>query len=86
MFHKDLAYRHWASSHGGVYVPIDAKTPANPFLAHIPERDINTSSGKNLTLMNPAYMLRQTMEQFEELYGVKGHITRKLTASNIFAT
>jgi len=25
--------------------------------------------------MNPAYMLRQTMEEYESLYGVRGHIT-----------
>lgn len=25
--------------------------------------------------MNPAYMLRQMMEEYEVLYGIKGHIT-----------
>ncbi len=75
VFNKDVAYRFWATTHGGVYVPVSEKTQPNPFLSHIPERDITTPSGKKLTLMNPAYILRQTMEQFEELYGVKGHIT-----------
>ena len=36
---KDLAYRSWVSSHGGVYVPITEKTPPNPYLAHIKNRD-----------------------------------------------
>jgi len=74
-FNKDQAFRSWATSHGGVYVPIDAQTPPNPNLAHIPDRDITTPSGKKLTLMNPAYMLRQVMNEYAALYGVKGKIT-----------
>jgi len=58
-FNKDLAVRFWATAHGGIYVPTNDRTPPNPHLKHIPERDITTSSGKKLTLMNPAYMLRQ---------------------------
>ena len=56
-------------------MPIDEKTPPNPHLEHVPERDIQTPSGKRLTLMNPAYMVRQLREEFAKLYGVKGHIT-----------
>ncbi len=74
-FSKDLAFRLWGSSHGGVYVPIDEKTPSNPHLEHVPERDIQTPSGKRLTLMNPAYVVRQLQDEFAKLYGVKGHIT-----------
>ncbi len=74
-FSKDQAFRFWASSHGGVYVPVSEETPANPHLSHILERDIITPSGKQLTLMNPAYMLHQMMKQYEKLYGVKGRIT-----------
>lgn len=71
---KDLAYRRWASMHGGVYVhPTDA-TPPNPWLVH-PKRDVVTTAGDQLTLMNPAYMTRQLMELFSQQYGVKGHIT-----------
>ena len=74
-FNKDQAFRFWATQHGGVYVPITEHTPPNPALAHLPERDIETPSGKKLTLMNPAYMLRQLMEEFGDLYGIKGKIT-----------
>ncbi len=74
-FNVDRASRLWAASHGGVYVPISDKTPPNPFLKNVPERDITTLSGKNLTLMNPAYMLRQMMDHYSDLYGVLGHIT-----------
>ena len=74
-FNKDQAFRFWASKHGGVYVPINSRTPSNPFLSHVPERDITTESGKALTMMNPAYMLRQMMEEYEDLFGIRGHIT-----------
>jgi len=77
-FNKDQAIRHWASSHGGVYVLIDSLTQPNPALSHIAERDIETPSGKKLTLMNPAYMVRQLNESFTKDYGVVGHITSKI--------
>jgi hypothetical protein len=73
-FNKDQAFRFWASNHGGVYVPKNKRTPSNPNLAHIPERDITTPSGKELTLMNPAYMIRQMMDEFPDEYGIKGRI------------
>lgn len=74
-FNKDQALRFWAASHGGVYVPENDRTPPNPYLSHIPERDIETPSGVPLTLMNPAYLIRQINEEFTELYGISGHLT-----------
>ncbi|MCK5312784.1 MAG: DUF3365 domain-containing protein, partial [Desulfobacteraceae bacterium] len=74
-FSKDQAFRLWSTAHGGIYVPIDKRTPPNQHLKHVPERDIITPSGKKLTLMNPAYMLRQLMEEYSELYNIKGRIT-----------
>ncbi|MBI4651841.1 diguanylate cyclase [Candidatus Desantisbacteria bacterium] len=74
-FNKDLALRKWVTSHGGVYVPIDKKTPPSKYLYNIQDRDIETPSGIKLTLMNPAYVLRQITELYSDLYGVKGHIT-----------
>jgi len=76
LFNQDLIYRRWNAGHGGVYVPVTKQTPPNPYLAHIPERDIATPSGKKLTLMNPAYMTRQVHELMQqEKDGVRGHIT-----------
>jgi len=74
-FNKDQAFRYWASRHGGVYVEVDERTPPNPALAHVPERDLTTPSGRHLTLMNPAYMLRQVMNDYGDTYGVRGRIT-----------
>lgn len=73
-FNKDQAYRLWATGHGGVYVEPTEKTPPSPWMAHIPDRDIETKDGKKLTLMNPAYMLREMMDDFSDLYGIKGRI------------
>lgn len=74
-YDKDMLYRKWASSHGGVYVPITDITLPNPALSHLKERDIETPSGIKLTLVNPAYMTRQVHEISEEHYELKGHIT-----------
>jgi len=74
-FKKDMAFRYWTATHGGVYVPVDDRTPPNPYLAHVPERDITTPSGTKLTLMNPAYVMRQVNDYFMEVYGVAGHLT-----------
>lgn len=82
---KDMIYRHWAARHGGVYVPVTDTTPPNPNLANIQERDIETPSGKKLTLMNPAYMTRQVFEMGRENFSYKGHITslNPLRSSNV---
>jgi signal transduction histidine kinase len=72
---KDLLYRRWVASHGGVYVPASSVTPPNPNLKHLPERDITTPSGRKLTLVNPAYMTRQVFEIAKLNNGTKGHIT-----------
>lgn len=74
-FHKDLLARRWNASHGGVYVPVTETTQPNPYLSAISERDIVTPSGRNLTLINPAYMTRQ-LHELALLFGdTAGHIT-----------
>lgn len=71
---KDLAYRRWNAIRGGVYVPVDENTPPNPYL-EAPHREITTSSGETLTLVNPAYMTRQVHDLTQNDNGVLGHIT-----------
>lgn len=72
---KDLAYRLWVANSGGVFVPVSAETPPNPYLSHIPNHDITLPSGLELTLVNPAYMTRQVHELALRQYGDRGHIT-----------
>jgi len=74
-FLKDQAFRFWGAAHGGVYVPPTEKTPPNPHLSHLPHRDVVTTAGQKLTLISPACMVRQIMEDFGELYNARGRIT-----------
>jgi len=76
LFSQELIFRRWNAGHGGVYVPITETTQPNPYLSHIPERDVTTTTGKKLTLINPAYMSRQLHElMLEDAGGRRGHIT-----------
>jgi PAS domain S-box-containing protein len=72
--YKDIAFRKWAASHGGVYVSPNEQTPPNPYL-QVPGRDVTTTTGKTLTLMNPAYVLRQMQSYISDEYGTRSHIT-----------
>lgn len=71
---KDISFRKWATMHGGVYVPRTAHTPPSPYL-NAPDQSAATGAGKVLTLMDPAYMLRQMQESFPDDYGNRSHIT-----------
>jgi signal transduction histidine kinase len=53
--------RLWAANHGGVYAPVTAANPPNPWL-DVPEKSVTTPAGVLLTLINPAYMTRQLNE------------------------
>jgi PAS domain S-box-containing protein len=75
VFEKDLNFYRWATEHEGVFVPITSKTQANPYLAHMPEHMIASTTGKALTLVNPEYMIRQVYEMQSTMYGALGHIT-----------
>ena len=57
--------REWNAWHGGVYVPVNAKTKPNPYL-ETAMRDIQVNKQLNLTQINPAYMTRQIAEIAEE--------------------
>jgi len=72
---EDLAYRRWAALHGGVYVPVMPGTSPSPYLADVPERDVTTPSGRQLTLLNPEYMIRQVYEMGPGPSGVHRHLT-----------
>ena len=71
---KDIFYRLWNSRRGGVYCEVSEDCPPNPYL-DVPERDITTPGGKKLTLVNPAYMVRQVQELARREGGMLGHIT-----------
>lgn len=74
-FYKDLIFRRWAASHGGLYIPISETVQPSSHLSHIKERDIQTPSGRKLTLVNPAYMIRLMHEMSNKEFGIKSHVT-----------
>ncbi|HEY5998047.1 MAG TPA: ATP-binding protein [bacterium] len=75
VYEKDIIYRHWNTMHGGVYVAVTPENQPNLFLGDNPDRDVTTTTGKRLTLMNPSFMTRQANEVARETMGVRGHIT-----------
>ena len=73
-FQMDLLYRRWNAMCGGVYAQVSDWIPPNPYL-EVTERDIQIPSGRQLTLVNPAYMTRLVHELGKEASGIQGHIT-----------
>jgi two-component system CheB/CheR fusion protein len=73
-FDNDVLYRRWAAQQGGVYVPVSEHTAPNPHL-NVPNRDVTTTSGLSLTLLNPAYMARQVNQLAQQGRGSRGHLT-----------
>lgn len=74
-FFKDITFRLWATHHGGVYVPVTETQQPDPYIEFLPERDIVTPSGRILTLINPALMVRQFNEMAREKYGTEGRLS-----------
>jgi signal transduction histidine kinase/CheY-like chemotaxis protein len=61
-YEMNMIYRRWNNEHGGVYVEVTDDLQPNPYMSNIPERDVVTPSGKVLTLINPALMMRKVHE------------------------
>ena len=74
VYQRDIAYRLWSAKVGGVYVSSDKVKP-NPKLSFLKDRDILTTSGQKLTLVNPAYMTRMVYELSKNRYGLFAHLT-----------
>ncbi len=74
-FNKDQAARLWLSAQGGAYIPLTDGVTPNPYLETVPERDVVTPSGKQLTLISSAHFIRKLMEHYQSIYGVAAHMT-----------
>lgn len=74
---KDMAYRHLVSTIGGFYIPLDHGIVPNPYLKHLPRRDITTIDGQQLTLVNSSYFVRlvHEQEQSRSTGGLRSHVT-----------
>ncbi|NOZ74307.1 MAG: DUF3365 domain-containing protein [FCB group bacterium] len=70
-----IIFRRWNALHGGVFVPINDYGVPNPYLKGLVERDLATTHGDSLTMINPAYMTRQYFDLLEKDTRFRGHIT-----------
>lgn len=75
MLQRDVLYRDWVANHGGVYVPVTESSPPNPYLDFLPERDVVTTDGRHLTLINPSYMTHQAFTMDNRLGKAVSKIT-----------
>ena len=73
-FEKDLTYRRWVAGLGGLYAGVSSKLQPNKYL-HVPQRDVTTTTGKEMTMINPAYMMRMVYGMMDKKAGLHGHIT-----------
>ncbi len=73
-YEKDLTYRHWVSGLGGLYAEISPNLLPNDFLK-VTDRDVATTNGKNMTMINPAYMMRMVYSMMNTEAGLHAHIT-----------
>ena len=74
MFRMVVLTRAWNAEHGGIYLPVGDKIKPNPYLEH-PRRDLVTTDGTRLTMINPAYMTRLLSELAQEMDGATFRIT-----------
>lgn len=65
--------RKWNAMHGGVYVPISDTVQPNRYLEH-PRRDIVTTDGQQLTMINPAFMTRMIADMTRDAGGLSFRI------------
>jgi signal transduction histidine kinase len=61
IFRMVVLARSWNASHGGVYVPVTSEFQPNLYLLH-GQRDVTTTGGLHLTLVNPYHMSRLIAE------------------------
>lgn len=73
-FDKDLLYRRWGALYGPVYLPVSPRVQPNPYL-DVPEREVTTTSGRTLTMVNPSYMTRMVYDLAEKSHGIRSHLT-----------
>ena len=74
LFNLIVITREWNAQQGGIYLPVTDQVQPNPYL-DLPNRDVTTSDGQKLTLVNPAYMTRLIGELADRKDNVKFHIT-----------
>lgn len=74
LFDLVVTTREWNSQLGGVYVPVSEEIQPDPYL-NVPDRDILSTDGVQLTKIDHAYMTRLIAEMAKENNNVTYHLT-----------
>jgi PAS domain S-box-containing protein len=72
---KEVAIFRWDSASGGIYIPVTKNIQPDPFLTQVPDRDIATPSGKKLTLVGPAAIVRGIRKLAPDQFDLEGRFT-----------
>ncbi|MBN2332465.1 MAG: PAS domain S-box protein [Deltaproteobacteria bacterium] len=75
VLNSDLVYQRRFADQGGFYVPLTEETLPNPWLTHLENREVTTTSGTKLTLITPSYMSNEIHQLAFEQFGYQGHMT-----------
>jgi len=67
----DVGYRRWITKQRGVYVLVSELTRPNPLLAAEPVRDVETPSGKRLTMLSPDQITREVHELGTQAHDIR---------------
>ncbi len=59
LLERDMLYRSWGLTKGGIYVKVGTNSQPNPSLAFLPYRDIPHPDGGTLTMMTPSNVIQQ---------------------------
>ena len=79
LLERDMLYRSWGVTKGGVYVRVTETNQPNPHLAFLPNRDIFLGNGETLTLLTPSNITQQAFE----LSNQSGETLSKITAIKV---
>lgn len=79
LLERDMLYRSWGVTKGGVYVRVTKDHQPNPHMAFLPNRDIILGNGEMLTLMTPSNITQQAFE----LSNKSGDTLSKITALKV---
>ncbi|HEY5717318.1 MAG TPA: PAS domain S-box protein, partial [Motiliproteus sp.] len=70
---KDVSIRQWAIRQQRLYAPLGPARQPVPWLQH-PQRDVTTTAGETLTMIDPATINHEVMDLFTEGFGVSGRL------------
>lgn len=72
---REVAIRRWDAASGGIYVTLSENVQPDPYLEQVTDRDVTTPSGRKLTLLGPALIIRNIRKLTRDQFDSQGHLT-----------